>query len=94
MCVCVYPPQTRQSASTLALQDHVVVCVFGDGGSSLLGLGDFMMPLRASSLTAPELRTVVFLGDPHYFSREWPNIQYFPHIYFLPVSLWTCGNTL
>uniref|UniRef100_A0A8C7CND1 BK channel n=1 Tax=Oncorhynchus kisutch TaxID=8019 RepID=A0A8C7CND1_ONCKI len=75
---------TRQSASTLALQDHVVVCVFGDGGSSLLGLGDFMMPLRASSLTAPELRTVVFLGDPHYFSREWPNIQYFPHIYFLP----------
>ncbi|XP_071015280.1 calcium-activated potassium channel subunit alpha-1a-like [Oncorhynchus clarkii lewisi] len=84
---------TRQSASTLALQDHVVVCVFGDGGSSLLGLGDFMMPLRASSLTAPELRTVVFLGDPHYFSREWPNIQYFPHIYFLPGSP-LCGADL
>ncbi|CAB1320000.1 unnamed protein product [Coregonus sp. 'balchen'] len=85
--------QTRQSASTLALQDHVVVCVFGDGGSSLLGLGDFMMPLRASSLTAPELRTVVFLGDPHYFSREWPNIQYFPNIYFLPGSP-LCGADL
>nr|XP_029494067.1 calcium-activated potassium channel subunit alpha-1-like isoform X2 [Oncorhynchus nerka] len=84
---------TRQSASILALQDHVVVCVFGDGGSSLLGLGDFMMPLRASSLTAPELRTVVFLGDPHYFSREWPNIQYFPHIYFLPGSP-LCGADL
>uniref|UniRef100_A0A4W5RF31 BK channel n=1 Tax=Hucho hucho TaxID=62062 RepID=A0A4W5RF31_9TELE len=84
---------TRQSASTLALQDHVVVCVFGDGGSSLLGLGDFMMPLRASSLTAPELRTVVFLGDPHYFSREWPNIQYFPNIYFLPGSP-LCGADL
>ncbi|CAB1322167.1 unnamed protein product, partial [Coregonus sp. 'balchen'] len=85
---------TRQSASTLALQDHmVVVCVFGDEGSSLLGLGDFMMPLRASSLTAPELRTVVFLGDPHYFRREWPNIQYFPNIYFMPGSP-LCGADL
>ncbi|KAL0979280.1 hypothetical protein UPYG_G00183140 [Umbra pygmaea] len=75
---------TRQSASALELKDHVLVCLFGDQGSSLLGLGDFMMPLRASSLTTPELRTVVFLGDPQYFSREWPSIHYFPNIYFLP----------
>ncbi|KAJ8005849.1 hypothetical protein DPEC_G00122180 [Dallia pectoralis] len=84
---------TRQSASAVALQDHIVVCVFGDGGSSLLGLGDFMMPLRASSLTTPELRTVVFLGEPDYFSREWPNIQYFPNIYFMPGSP-LCGADL
>ncbi|KAL2092181.1 hypothetical protein ACEWY4_011979 [Coilia grayii] len=77
---------TRESAFVLPLNQHVVVCLFGDEGSSLLGLGDFMMPLRASSLTTPELKTVVFLGDPNYFRREWPHIQYFPKIYFLPGS--------
>ncbi|KAG5280844.1 hypothetical protein AALO_G00064650 [Alosa alosa] len=77
---------TRERASVLPLWQHVVVCLFGDEKSNLLGLGDFMMPLRASSLTTPELKTVVFLGDPNYFRREWPNIQYFPNIYFLPGS--------
>ncbi|XP_062337499.1 calcium-activated potassium channel subunit alpha-1-like [Osmerus eperlanus] len=76
---------TRQSASALALQKHVVACVFGDRGSRRLGLRAFMMPLRASSLTSPELPTVIFLGDRDYFLREWPDIHYFPHIYFLPV---------
>ncbi|XP_062400124.1 calcium-activated potassium channel subunit alpha-1-like [Sardina pilchardus] len=77
---------TRDRASVLPLRQHVVVCLFGDEKSSLLGLGDFMMPLRASSITTPELKTVVFLGDPNYFRREWPNIRYFDKIYFLPGS--------
>ncbi|XP_063050998.1 calcium-activated potassium channel subunit alpha-1-like [Engraulis encrasicolus] len=77
---------SRERASILPLNQHVVVCLFGDASSSLLGLSDFMMPLRASSHTTPELKTVVFLGDPEYFRREWPSIQYFPKIYFLPGS--------
>ncbi|KAK1792789.1 hypothetical protein P4O66_012107, partial [Electrophorus voltai] len=75
---------TRQTARALSLRNHVLVCVFGDECSSLLGLRDFLMPLRASSLTVPELKTVVFLGQPQYFSREWLNINYFPKILFLP----------
>ncbi|XP_037387767.1 calcium-activated potassium channel subunit alpha-1-like [Pygocentrus nattereri] len=82
---------TRQAARSLALRDHVLVGVFGDEQSSLLGLSDFMMPLRASSLTSLELKTVVFLADPLYFSREWPSIQYFPNVFFLPVSITACG---
>ncbi|XP_076854751.1 calcium-activated potassium channel subunit alpha-1-like [Brachyhypopomus gauderio] len=84
---------TRQTARELSLRNHVLVCVFGDEGSSLLGLGDFLMPLRASSLTVPELKTVVFLGEPQYFSREWMNINYFPKILFLPGSP-LCGADL
>ncbi|XP_067117105.1 calcium-activated potassium channel subunit alpha-1-like [Osmerus mordax] len=83
---------TREMASGLALQKHVVACVFGDGHSRLLGLRAFMMPLRASSLTRPELPTVIFLGDTDYFLREWPDIHYFPHVYFLPVSVGGCGG--
>ncbi|KAL7840003.1 hypothetical protein SRHO_G00266610 [Serrasalmus rhombeus] len=84
---------TRQAARSLALRDHVLVGVFGDERSSLLGLSDFMMPLRASSLTSLELKTVVFLADPLYFSREWPSIQYFPNVFFLPGSP-LCGADL
>ena len=87
VCVCLAALQTREMASGLAFQKHVVACVFGDRGSRLLGLRAFMMPLRASSLTRPELPPVVFLGDRDYFLREWPDIHYFPHIYFLPVSV-------
>uniref|UniRef100_W5NE14 Calcium-activated potassium channel subunit alpha-1-like n=1 Tax=Lepisosteus oculatus TaxID=7918 RepID=W5NE14_LEPOC len=77
---------TRQSAQELQLEGHVLVCVFGDERSSLLGLRDFMMPLRASNLTAAELRTVVFLGSHAYFQREWPSIHYFPKLLFLSGS--------
>ncbi|XP_062327783.1 calcium-activated potassium channel subunit alpha-1-like [Osmerus eperlanus] len=77
---------TRHSAIALALQKHVVACVFGDRGSRLQSLRAFMMPLRASSLTSPELPTVIFLGDRDYFLREWHDIHYFPNIYFLPGS--------
>ncbi|KAM6965342.1 calcium-activated potassium channel subunit alpha-1-like [Aplochiton taeniatus] len=84
---------TRESASRLNLKDHVVACVFGDRRSTPLGLGDFMMPLRASSLTGAELRTVIFLGDCDYLSREWHNIHYFPKVYFLPGSP-LCGADL
>ncbi|XP_030647671.1 calcium-activated potassium channel subunit alpha-1-like [Chanos chanos] len=83
----------RHIASALCFKNHILVCLFGDENSSLLGLGDFMMPLRASSLTLTELHSVVFLGDPAFFAREWPNVHCFPHIYFLPGSP-LCGADL
>ncbi|XP_041089352.1 calcium-activated potassium channel subunit alpha-1-like [Polyodon spathula] len=85
-CLSLLSLQSRSSAHCLPLQDHVLVCVFGDERSPLLGLRNLVMPLRAGNLTRAELRTVLLLGSLHYLQREWEHIHYFPKIYILPGS--------
>ena len=64
------------------LRDHVIVCCFSDGVKSpLLGLCNFIMPLRASNLRAGQLRSVVVLADEEFLRREWPSICNFPAVY-------------
>ncbi|XP_058864415.1 calcium-activated potassium channel subunit alpha-1-like [Acipenser ruthenus] len=77
---------SRSAARCLPLQDHVLVCVFGDEHSPLLGLRNLVMPLRAGNLTGTELHTVLLLGSLQYLQREWEHIHYFPRIYILPGS--------
>ncbi|XP_058869545.1 calcium-activated potassium channel subunit alpha-1-like [Acipenser ruthenus] len=77
---------SRSAARCLPLQDHVLVCVFGDEHSPLLGLRNLVMPLRAGNLTGAELHTVLLLGSLQYLQREWEHIHYFPRIYILPGS--------
>uniref|UniRef100_A0A663E5Y3 Potassium calcium-activated channel subfamily U member 1 n=1 Tax=Aquila chrysaetos chrysaetos TaxID=223781 RepID=A0A663E5Y3_AQUCH len=62
------------------LKDHILVCVFGDGNSPLIGLQDFVMPLRASNFIYHELKDIVFLGSLEYLQREWKFIQNFPKL--------------
>uniref|UniRef100_A0A8C6ZJN9 Potassium calcium-activated channel subfamily U member 1 n=1 Tax=Nothoprocta perdicaria TaxID=30464 RepID=A0A8C6ZJN9_NOTPE len=62
------------------LQDHILVCVFGDANSPLIGLQDFVMPLRASNFVYRELKDIVFLGPLEYLQREWKFIQNFPKL--------------
>ena len=60
----------------------MIVCCFSDGQKSpLLGLCNFIMPLRASSLRLGELRTVVVLADEEFVKKEWPTIHNFPDVY-------------
>jgi len=64
------------------LKDHVIVSCFSDGVKSpLLGLCNFIMPLRASNLRLGQLRTVVVLADEEFLRKEWPTICNFPDIY-------------
>lgn len=64
------------------LKDHVVICCFSDGSKSpLLGMCNFIMPLRASNLRFAELRPVVVLGNEHFLRREWPSLCNFPLVY-------------
>ncbi len=49
ICFWLFLPQTRSEASMTVLSGHVVVCIFGDVTSALVGLRNLVMPLRASN---------------------------------------------
>ncbi|XP_035126152.1 potassium channel subfamily U member 1 isoform X2 [Callithrix jacchus] len=73
-------------------QNHIVACVFGDAHSALVGLRNFVMPLRASNYTQQELKDIVFIGPLDYLQREWQFLQNFPRIYILPGSVLYPGD--
>ncbi|XP_021569354.1 potassium channel subfamily U member 1-like [Carlito syrichta] len=67
-------------------QNHIIACVFGDAQSALMGLRNFVMPLRASNYTRQELKDIVFIGSLDYLKREWRFLRNFPRIYILSGS--------
>ncbi|KFP57952.1 Potassium channel subfamily U member 1, partial [Cathartes aura] len=74
------------------LQDHILVCVCGDANSPLIGLQDFVMPLRASNFIYHELKDIVFLGSLEYLQREWKFIQNFPKLWLFSGSALSCAD--
>ncbi|XP_077661667.1 potassium channel subfamily U member 1 [Eretmochelys imbricata] len=82
----------HQRQTTSPLHDHIVVCVFGDANSTLIGLRNFVMPLRASNFTYQELKDIVFLGSLEYMKREWKFIQNFPKLLLFPGSALSCAD--
>ncbi|CAK7295863.1 Potassium channel subfamily U member 1 [Vulpes lagopus] len=67
-------------------RNHVIACIFGDAHSTLIGLRNFVMPLRASSYMRQELKDIVFIGSLEYLKREWLFLRNFPQIYILSGS--------
>ncbi|KYO34193.1 calcium-activated potassium channel subunit alpha-1 isoform B [Alligator mississippiensis] len=78
--------------ATSDLHDHIVVCVFGDANTTLIGLRDFVMPLRASNFIYEELRDIVFVGSLEYLKREWGFIQNFPKLWLYQGSALSCAD--
>lgn len=83
----LHSPQTRSEASMTVLSGHVVVCIFGDVTSALVGLRNLVMPLRASNFHYHELKPIVFVGSLDYLRREWETLHNFPKVSILPVSV-------
>nr|XP_057914603.1 calcium-activated potassium channel subunit alpha-1a isoform X16 [Doryrhamphus excisus]XP_057914673.1 calcium-activated potassium channel subunit alpha-1a isoform X16 [Doryrhamphus excisus] len=75
---------TRSEASMTVLSGHVVVCIFGDVTSALVGLRNLVMPLRASNFHFHELKPIVFVGSLDYLRREWETLHNFPKVSILP----------
>ncbi|XP_071986658.1 calcium-activated potassium channel subunit alpha-1 isoform X24 [Engystomops pustulosus] len=75
---------TRSEAAMTVLSGHVVVCIFGDVTSALIGLRNLVMPLRASNFHYHELKPIVFLGSLEYLKREWETLHNFPKVSILP----------
>ena len=82
-------PQDRNQAAMTVLNGHVVVCLFADHDSPLIGLRNLVMPLRASNFHYHELKHVVIVGAVEYLRREWQNLQNFPKISVLDVGIQT-----
>nr|XP_033796745.1 calcium-activated potassium channel subunit alpha-1 isoform X3 [Geotrypetes seraphini] len=75
---------TRSEAAMTVLSGHVVVCIFGDVTSALIGLRNLVMPLRASNFHYHELKPIVFVGALEYLKREWETLHNFPKVSILP----------
>ncbi|KAM8923757.1 calcium-activated potassium channel subunit alpha-1 isoform 1-T1 [Pelodytes ibericus] len=75
---------TRSEAAMTVLSGHVVVCIFGDVTSALIGLRNLVMPLRASNFHYHELKPIVFVGSLEYLRREWETLHNFPKVSILP----------
>merc|ERR1712115_659727 len=67
-------------AAMTVLNGHVVVCLFADPDSPLIGLRNLVMPLRASNFHFHELKHVVIVGSVDYIKREWKTLQSLPKI--------------
>ncbi|XP_067828646.1 calcium-activated potassium channel subunit alpha-1a isoform X4 [Heptranchias perlo] len=75
---------TRSEAAMTVLSGHVVVCIFGDVNSALVGLRNLVMPLRASNFHYHELKHIVFVGTLEYLTKEWETLHNFPKVSILP----------
>jgi potassium large conductance calcium-activated channel subfamily M alpha protein 1 len=66
--------------------EHVIACIFAESNSPLIGLRNFVLPLRASNYHYDELRDIIFIGNKDFLFKEWKSICNFPKIKILPGS--------
>lgn len=96
---CIVVCQEAESMSTSLVgglpsgpvfSGHVVLCLFADAHSPLIGLRNLVMPLRASNFLLSELKHVVIVGDKEYIAKEWKSLCNFPKISIINVSMKNC----
>jgi potassium large conductance calcium-activated channel subfamily M alpha protein 1 len=66
---------------------HVIACIFAEPNSPLIGLRNFVLPLRASNYYYDELKEIIFIGNKDFLYKEWKSICNFPKIKILPVNI-------
>ena len=59
----------RNQAAMTVLNGHVVVCLFADLESSMIGLRNLVMPLRASNIAYNDLRHVIIVANLKFMER-------------------------
>lgn len=76
------------------IHDHIVLCLFADRNSPLLGLQSFLKPLRSKRLSKKSIKPVVVICSREFIEREWPIIRHIPELYVVEGSplLWTNLN--
>ena len=57
-------------SSSSFFQDHVIVAVFAEPDSPLIGLRNLIMPIRASNIHYNDLLHVVIIGDADYLKSK------------------------
>ena len=62
-------------SSSSFFQDHVIVAVFAEPDSPLIGLRNLIMPIRASNIHYNDLLHVVIIGDADYLKSKLVQIR-------------------
>lgn len=70
----------RQQAAMTVMQDHVIVAVFAEADSPLIGLRNLVMPMRASNIHYKDLMHVVIIGNLQFLTKEWNLLRNLPKI--------------
>ena len=65
----------------VSIADHIVVCLFANGNSPLLGLHSFLNPLRNKRLPPESVKPVVIVSDKAFMEKEWAIIRNIPNVY-------------
>lgn len=65
------------------LSGHIVVCIFANEISPIMGLLNFIKPLRSKSTPEALLRAIVIITDRKFLEKEWHLIRSFPQIYLV-----------
>ncbi|CAF0722248.1 unnamed protein product [Didymodactylos carnosus] len=78
--------QTINIRMKCELSNHVICCIFAEENSPVIGLRNFVMPLRASNFEEHELKPIVFVGSSVFLKKEWRHICNFPKLYIVEGS--------
>ena len=65
------------------IQGHIVVCLFADENSPLLGLHNFLKPLRSKQLPPESIKPVVIVCEKAFIEKEWPILCDIPEVYLV-----------
>ena len=73
------------------IKDHIILCLFANGNSPLLGLHNFLKPLRSKHLPQDSIKPVVIVCEKAFIEKEWPIIRKIPKVYLVEGSplLWS-----
>uniref|UniRef100_A0A8C4VG43 Potassium calcium-activated channel subfamily U member 1 n=1 Tax=Gopherus evgoodei TaxID=1825980 RepID=A0A8C4VG43_9SAUR len=85
-CHCRSKSRTRSFSGNFLFRQGL------NANSTLIGLRNFVMPLRASNFTYQELKDIVFVGSLEYMKREWKFIQNFPKLLLFPGNGLSCAD--
>ena len=65
------------------IRDHIILCLFAEDSSPLLGLYNFLAPLRAKHLPLDSIRPVVIICNQTFLKKEWSIIRRIPEVYLV-----------
>ena len=65
------------------IKDHIVLCIFADSNSPLLGLHNFLTPLRGTHFQFDNIKPVVIVSEKHFIEKEWKIIRNIPKVYLV-----------
>lgn len=79
-------PQTMESCilgPKTVLNNHIVMCLFANEDSPIVGLWNFLEPLRSNVIPNSQIKPVVIVTNRAFLEKEWELINQFPDVHLV-----------